>query len=1059
MKAYKLLTFFLFATWTFVACDDSMDEFSPYQPAKVGEEIKFGGVANFNNPKTRTVYGDENADHSATEIKWYEGDMVRIYCAQARDVAGNPYCDYAVQDYVQKPIYENGVLANGQYAQPTDGTYEASDNATLLRAATEPYGLQWGSEGTHTFYGVYPSPDMFEAGSSVVKSYSFDSNTNTFSGYLPSAQAPTSYLAGVVNSTTGATTYTIQPAMRFAYMMAKGTATPAQGGCNLTFSPIVTAVEFTLVNTNSANPEKTLPIEDISLVSVSSTNNNVYLCGEFTAAINDNITTKIVSGKGEKAISITVQDENGNPISLKANDVLKFTVFMLPNNGEEDVDLNSLRLTIQSGLTFKNCTISGSNNGIIVNAKKKNFIAGINLGWNVQQNQQQTVSSANWVEVLSDEFLMGNLSLIGAGGVGSHDMAEGYNQQTLDVEALWNRGVRCFEIFTDRAGSTGSSLGDQYLVCNGVKSTTTKLNDVVTKIQEMIEANPKEFAIVILGYYPVESRDAKLWQSPLKKYWENTVNKWNKTTSVQDANGNYIVCKTAEYRPNLTLGECRGKLFCLSRPTTIGRDQWWYSSYDVAKNVVPVLGWGPSPDAWYARGYTRTTRPYYINKTGNFDGFDTETTTNGGGNYMYPSYQNVLEASENGTLISNTSSNKGETSSAFVAHLTFDHGSTFNDKFMYRVGSDKLYDGKTAHTYTKLVDYNTLRVYAQDWRRVSKGTINGVNLGGEAPQSYVAYINPTLDLGKNIESIQSVTLEKDGVTYELEEKSGLYEFDFVNKYEKTFVININYRYRNNWLSSYTNETAKIEITGGIENSTLYTINVYSSTNVDVVSSDYAASQAQPNFYYYWPSSIAEKKNDILTALNRSCNAEDRAYTIYVNSLCGFYIDSRYEKSYKPDPMRLAFIPQSSTTSSNYTFNDTKYNGTAVNGVSYEDYYTSDSNPVAYDMTGGTQGNIVDYAKEMNDFFYQELLKIGANNLAGPTGIIMMDRVSNDKENNPAGYYLPQIIVSNNFKWNGTGGGFDFTLGDEEVEATSLAPKQKTMVTEGGLNICWDNVNE
>ena len=49
MKAYKLLTFFLFATWTFVACDDSMDEFSPYQPAKVGEEIKFGGVANFNN--------------------------------------------------------------------------------------------------------------------------------------------------------------------------------------------------------------------------------------------------------------------------------------------------------------------------------------------------------------------------------------------------------------------------------------------------------------------------------------------------------------------------------------------------------------------------------------------------------------------------------------------------------------------------------------------------------------------------------------------------------------------------------------------------------------------------------------------------------------------------------------------------------------------------------------------------------------------------------------------------------------------------------------------------
>ena len=32
---------------------------------------------------------------------------------------------------------------------------------------------------------------------------------------------------------------------------------------------------------------------------------------------------------------------------------------------------------------------------------------------------------------------------------------------------------------------------------------------------------------------------------------------------------------------------------------------------------------------------------------------------------------------------------------------------------------------------------------------------------------------------------------------------------------------------------------------------------------------------------------------------------------------------------------------------------------------------------------------------------------------GSTGIVMMDRVSNTPDN-PAGYYIPQIIIGNNF---------------------------------------------
>ena len=938
MKINKIF-FFAMLVLALVGCNDEFGTGSTNTPASVGDEIQFGGSMTFERGATRVVYGDENSDHTATEIKWYQGDAVRIYCEQARDVNGLNYCDYKVQEYVQAPVYDtNGTLTNPDESKVKDGNFEDLDDTSLKPAADEPYGLQWGSEGEHVFYGAYPSRDMFAEGSSVANAYQLE--RNTFTGYLPSSQSPSSFQAGVKKDGYDYTAYTIQPAMRFAYMMAKSTANPADGYCSLQFQPVVTAVEFTLINNaytteNADGTEEEQPIEDISLVKVSSVDGS-YLCGSFTTDI-DNMSTKIVSG--ETSITIPVQDDKGNPVTLAPHDTLRFTVFMLPNDGAKDVNLNKLKITVQTGFLFKSATLTSSNqDNMLVYAKKRNFIAGINLKWD-----KKFEGVANFFAQLNDDMPAGNLSLIGAGGTGSHTMAEGYNQQTLDIDGLWERGVRCFEVYTDMASSTSASLGDQYLVCNGIQSTSVRLSDVVTALQKKLEENPKDFVILVLGYQQSENttyRDAKNWQSPLKNYWENTVNEWRVETDVTLSNGNKIVCEAATYSPNLTLGECRGKLFCISRPTTVGRDQWWYSMYDVAENVVPVLGWGPSPDAWYSRGYTRIDRPYYINQTGNFADVDAATPVTGGSNYMFPCYLNVLEASVSGGELN--SSGSSANSSAFVKHLEWETPATYDDKFMYRVGSHELYDPSIAHTYTLLRDYNDLRVYAQDWRRVANGAFN------------------------------------------------------------------------------------------------------------------SGSSSSSQYYYYWPSSIDEKKNDILTALDRSMHADDRAYTIYVNSLCGYYIDSQYEKSYKPDPMRLTFIPSSSGTSGGYVFNDTKYNGTAYDGGSYSDYYTSDSDPGAYDLYGGTQGDIVTFANDMNQFFYEELVKIGAQNLAGPTGIIMMDRVSNDPDD--PGYYLPQIIVSNNFKWNTASGdgSKSMSLNDVPNEEAQFAPTNRnTKGTSGKMDIVWE----
>ena len=74
----------------------------------------------------------------------------------------------------------------------------------------------------------------------------------------------------------------------------------------------------------------------------------------------------------------------------------------------------------------------------------------------------------------------------------------------------------------------------------------------------------------------------------------------------------------------------------------------------------------------------------------------------------------------------------------------------------------------------------------------------------------------------------------------------------------------------------------------------------------------------------------------------------------------------------------------------------------------------------YSWGGGFQGDIATAAADFNKFFYDKLLEIGTNNLSGPTGIVMMDRVKNkvESEDDKPGYYLPQIIIANSIRQYG-----------------------------------------
>lgn len=895
----------------FASCQDDKFDGSKFSPAEVGDEIIFGGSlrSDESNKKTRTVYGDKNYD--GTEIKWYAGDKVRIYSAEANPINGNDFADYIVEDTISKT------------ESPTNGTEEDYHNSSLTLSSDEAYGLQWGSDAEHNFYGVYPSPDMLyvkdsETQSQAYSALSFNAETKTLSGFLPNSQEPLSYRKNAVKDANGVVTYTMYPAMRYAYMLAHQKAKPSTGNVSLTFHPIVTAVEITIENTMAATSstgqtqEQTLA--DISMVGVESDD---AISGNFTAVItpattdsgeptftNTNNSTAaeyksiavpvqsaaIVSGTG--ANTTLTEGTNNVPVTLRVGDKLKFTVFMLPTT-----DLNSLRVKIMIGSTVKTATLDSSNmKDFKITAQRKNFITNIPLGY----ERPITTSESNWISALPDAIEFNRLSIPGAGGVGSNVLDEstygGYMEQTLSISELWNRGVRCFEFGIDIIASTSSdgssrSSGNSAILANGI-STDVNLSVAVNEITTLLRNNPREFAVVIISYTPASTqsegnygRNAKNFAQEFYTYWTSVNSSFTGKVLDPVTQTDSITLGTAMLTSKTTVGQARGKLFCIVRPTAIGGDPWWYSLNRNPNNVVSVAGWGPMPDQWYARGYVNGNRPYNVTT----DASNAKlSNTKGGTNYLYPIYSDATPDQNYHTE-------------------TFGYKS---NKFLYNVfknpGDNSAIEDDAFRTDVK--------VYAQEWRRVC-GTSGG-------------FTHTLTKTASNTVAWTTVTVKQD-------------------------------------------------------------------------------------FTYHWAYSYDEKKEDVIEAFEKAIADDGTSGIIYINSLCGYYIDSDYELSYQNQRHRVRFY--AGTDNNTGEIQDTQHSLSASESGGLTGLVTA--TVYSYHSHGGAQGNIKDFADDINEYFYDYIKSVGANNISGATGVILMDRIAKeaDKATNPAGYYLPQIILNNNFR--------------------------------------------
>lgn len=152
------------------------------------------------------------------------------------------------------------------------------------------------------------------------------------------------------------------------------------------------------------------------------------------------------------------------------------------------------------------------------------------------------------------------------------------------------------------------------------------------------------------------------------------------------------------------------------------------------------------------------------------------------------------------------------------------------------------------------------------------------------------------------------------------------------------------------------------------------------------------------YYIHWFESYTEKinhaKSAFIAAINggeidSDGNGKTEAH-VFINSLCGYFVDS-----------------------------SETYNNSCIPYISVPDLHTSHgwwgSELSMGSQAGGEKGNIGALATKINNDFYNYVLQAGLGNSTGPTGVVMMDRVSN-KAADGGSYYLPGVIIGNNFKY-------------------------------------------
>ena len=162
----------------------------------------------------------------------------------------------------------------------------------------------------------------------------------------------------------------------------------------------------------------------------------------------------------------------------------------------------------------------------------------------------------NWITQLPDNAYASLLSI-----PGTHDAATGDGTvfslgktQSLSLQEQWDMGIRAFDL---RPGYKKVRKGlfkyeNELHIYHGIVETKTSFRKAVQVLSDNLAANPGEFAIIIMRF----ENDSPLY---------NKRDVWNSLMSSFLTSSDFPVERRIDFRPDLTVGELRGKILVLSR--------------------------------------------------------------------------------------------------------------------------------------------------------------------------------------------------------------------------------------------------------------------------------------------------------------------------------------------------------------------------------------------------------------------------------------------------------------------------------------------------------------
>lgn len=532
------------------------DIVKPKETWHKGDNVEFRARAGYENNggnDTRTVYTGETYEFGGKKyerVDWEEGDQIRIFCKEAHNPAeGVNYSDYKIVRH------ENA----------------AGKDYGYLERVNSNGSLQWGDPSKeHTFYAFYPSP---------AQNSQLEMSGDKAKVVVPMQQTP----LGITS--TNDKDFVAKPNMNYAFMTAKAVMKPGSGNeVNLSFKSMVTALELELQGPD----QQTVELTDIRISCDTENLTGPFTC-DLEKVADDGYPDCTILPTTDKrnTVNVSLMDKDGNPFRFSGGKTLKVTVFLLPLNHYED-----LKISLQTAKGIKSHDLKDKNGSpMIIKSHLKNLVQNIQVPSNFTANQ--------WLSHMNDNVLLSQLSIPGSGNSysytysGSGNDTIKYKAQSLDIKHQWNLGVRAFEVTADRnEGSKQSSFGLGGMILDNNTLSSTTVVQAVREVYSMLTENRNEFAMMIISYQPGHAgRDGDQFVRDFMAWYNNL--------------DIHTTGHTALFRPGLSIGDVRGKMMFILRPSSVDEALLSEAMLNEIANedFLVVDGWGSLQDKWKHRGY------------------------------------------------------------------------------------------------------------------------------------------------------------------------------------------------------------------------------------------------------------------------------------------------------------------------------------------------------------------------------------------------------------------------------------------------------------------------